>query len=128
MGRKIMYSIRQRLRDEKIEKIDRESETKGSFSMLHLSRSALCRFFPRLRYFWDYNFCLLNFCFAFFEFLTSQFTHFCLYCYSFCSLIFLFFLFSDFTVIVEGYGIQDVMGRPGVDGKHTKTNHIVEVK
>ena len=28
---------------------------------------------------------------------------------------------------VEGYGIQDVMGKPGVDGKNTKTNHIVEV-
>jgi hypothetical protein len=30
-------------------------------------------------------------------------------------------------ILVEGYGIQDVMGKPGVDGKNTKTNHIVEV-
>ena len=29
---------------------------------------------------------------------------------------------------MEGYGIQDVMGKPGVDGKSTKTNHIVEVR
>jgi hypothetical protein len=32
-----------------------------------------------------------------------------------------------FVASVEGYGIQDVMGKPGVDGKNTKTNHIVEV-
>ena len=30
-------------------------------------------------------------------------------------------------MLVEGYGIQDVMGKPGVDCKNTKTNHIVEV-
>lgn len=38
----------------------------------------------------------------------------------------LFLYFS--MLLVEGYGIQDVMGKPGVDGKNTKTNHIVEVK
>ena len=38
-------------------------------------------------------------------------------------------IFYDFfTDLVEGYGIQDVMGKPGVDGKNTTTNHIVEVK
>ena len=120
-----MYSIRQRLRDEKIEKIDH-------FQCFICHDLLYVVFFSRPRYFWDYNFCLLNFCFAFLELLTSQFTHFrhhpVHYFYSSCSLIFLFFLFSIFTVIVEGYGIQDVMGRPGVDGKHTKTNHIVEVK
>jgi hypothetical protein len=36
-------------------------------------------------------------------------------------------LFTVYPVSVEGYGIQDVMGKPGVDGKNTKTNHIVEV-
>ena len=41
--------------------------------------------------------------------------------------ILLIFIYH-FTVLVEGYGIQDVMGKPGVDGKSTKTNHIVEVK
>lgn len=35
---------------------------------------------------------------------------------------------KSFYLLVEGYGIQDVMGKPGVDGKNTKTNHIVEMQ
>ena len=33
-----------------------------------------------------------------------------------------------YYLLVEGYGLQDVMGRAGVDGKDTKSNHIIEVR
>jgi DNA-directed RNA polymerase III subunit RPC1 len=29
---------------------------------------------------------------------------------------------------MEGYGLQDVMGSPGIDGLHTTTNHVLEVE
>ncbi|EQC33505.1 hypothetical protein SDRG_09014 [Saprolegnia diclina VS20] len=31
-------------------------------------------------------------------------------------------------LLVEGYGLSDVMGMPGVDGRHTTSNHIIEVE
>ncbi|ETV77719.1 hypothetical protein H257_08583 [Aphanomyces astaci] len=31
-------------------------------------------------------------------------------------------------LLVEGYGLSDVMGIPGVDGLHTTSNHIIEVE
>lgn len=34
---------------------------------------------------------------------------------------------SSFQLLVEGYGLQDVMGSPGIDGFKTETNHIMEV-
>jgi DNA-directed RNA polymerase III subunit RPC1 len=33
-----------------------------------------------------------------------------------------------YNLLVEGYGLQDVMGSPGIDGHHTWTNHILEVE
>ena len=33
-----------------------------------------------------------------------------------------------YYLLVEGYGLQDVMGAPGVDGRDTKSNHILEVQ
>ena len=33
-----------------------------------------------------------------------------------------------YYLLVEGYGLQDVMGRPGVDGKECKSNHIIEMQ
>ena len=35
---------------------------------------------------------------------------------------------SSYHLLVEGYGLADVMGSPGIDGKHTTTNHIIEVE
>jgi RNA polymerase Rpb1, domain 5 len=29
---------------------------------------------------------------------------------------------------MEGYGLLDVMGSPGIDGLHTTTNHVIEVE
>ena len=31
-------------------------------------------------------------------------------------------------MLVEGYGLQEVMGCPGVDGINTKTNNILEMQ
>lgn len=33
-----------------------------------------------------------------------------------------------YYMLVEGYGLSSVMGCPGVDGRHTKTNNIVEMQ
>ena len=35
---------------------------------------------------------------------------------------------TSFLLLVEGYGLAEVMGSPGVDGLHTTTNHIIEVE
>jgi DNA-directed RNA polymerase III subunit RPC1 len=35
---------------------------------------------------------------------------------------------TTYHLLVEGYGLSDVMGSPGVDGLHTTTNHIIEVE
>lgn len=35
---------------------------------------------------------------------------------------------KQYYLLVEGYGLQDVMGCPGVDGRQTKSNHIVEMQ
>jgi DNA-directed RNA polymerase III subunit RPC1 len=34
----------------------------------------------------------------------------------------------QYNLLVEGYGLQDVMGSPGIDGRHTWTNHVLEVE
>ena len=34
----------------------------------------------------------------------------------------------DYHLLVEGYGLSEVMGSPGVDGRRTTTNHIIEVE
>ena len=34
----------------------------------------------------------------------------------------------SYNLLVEGYGLQDVMGSPGIDGRHTWTNHVLEVE
>lgn len=33
-----------------------------------------------------------------------------------------------YNLLMEGYGLLDVMGSPGIDGLHTTTNHILEVE
>jgi len=35
---------------------------------------------------------------------------------------------QTYNLLVEGYGLQDVMGSPGIDGNHTWTNHVLEVE
>ena len=35
---------------------------------------------------------------------------------------------KSYNLLVEGYGLQDVMGSPGIDGRHTWTNHVLEVE
>lgn len=35
---------------------------------------------------------------------------------------------QTYNLLVEGYGLQDVMGSPGIDGRHTWTNHVLEVE
>lgn len=35
---------------------------------------------------------------------------------------------STYNLLVEGYGLQEVMGSPGIDGRHTCTNHVLEVE
>lgn len=35
---------------------------------------------------------------------------------------------TRFYLLVEGYGLQEVMCSPGVDGRDTKSNHIIEVQ
>jgi DNA-directed RNA polymerase III subunit RPC1 len=35
---------------------------------------------------------------------------------------------TSYHLLVEGYGLAEVMGSPGVDGCHTTTNHIIEVE
>ncbi len=34
----------------------------------------------------------------------------------------------SYHLLVEGYGLSEVMGAPGIDGRHTTTNHIIEVE
>jgi DNA-directed RNA polymerase III subunit RPC1 len=34
----------------------------------------------------------------------------------------------SYHLLIEGYGLQDVMGSPGIDGLHTTTNHVLEVE
>ncbi|GKY92403.1 hypothetical protein MPSEU_000210900 [Mayamaea pseudoterrestris] len=33
-----------------------------------------------------------------------------------------------YNLLMEGYGLQDVMGSPGIDGLQTTTNHVLEVE
>lgn len=35
---------------------------------------------------------------------------------------------KNYYLLVEGYGLSDVMGTPGVDGYTTKSNHIIEMQ
>mmetsp|Transcript_27788 Transcript_27788/g.32419 ORF Transcript_27788/g.32419 Transcript_27788/m.32419 type:complete len:553 (-) Transcript_27788:349-2007(-) len=35
---------------------------------------------------------------------------------------------ASYGLLVEGYGLAEVMGAPGIDGRHTTTNHIIEVE
>ena len=35
---------------------------------------------------------------------------------------------QSYNLLVEGYGLQDVLGSPGIDGNHTWTNHVLEVE
>ncbi|GMH93134.1 hypothetical protein TrST_g13733 [Triparma strigata] len=35
---------------------------------------------------------------------------------------------DKFHLLVEGYGLLDVMGAEGIDGRHTETNHIIEIE
>ena len=35
---------------------------------------------------------------------------------------------QSYNLLVEGYGLQDVMGSPGIDGRYTWTNHVLEVE
>jgi DNA-directed RNA polymerase III subunit RPC1 len=35
---------------------------------------------------------------------------------------------KQYHLLVEGSGLQDVMGTPGVDGTRTKSNHIIEMQ
>lgn len=35
---------------------------------------------------------------------------------------------KSYYLLVEGYGLADVMGAPGVDGTETKSNHILEMQ
>ena len=35
---------------------------------------------------------------------------------------------TSYHLLVEGYGLSEVMGSPGIDGRHTTTNHIIEVE
>jgi DNA-directed RNA polymerase III subunit RPC1 len=34
---------------------------------------------------------------------------------------------QTYNLFIEGYGLLDVMGSPGIDGLQTKTNHVLEV-
>ena len=34
----------------------------------------------------------------------------------------------SYNLLMEGYGLLDVMGCPGIDGLHTTTNHVLEVE
>jgi len=35
---------------------------------------------------------------------------------------------TQYHLLVEGYGLSEVMGSPGIDGRFTTTNHIIEVE
>ena len=35
---------------------------------------------------------------------------------------------GKYNLLMEGYGLQEVMGSPGIDGLHTTTNHVLEVE
>jgi DNA-directed RNA polymerase III subunit RPC1 len=35
---------------------------------------------------------------------------------------------ATYHLLVEGYGLADVMGTPGVDGRRTTTNHVAEIE
>lgn len=35
---------------------------------------------------------------------------------------------ATYNLLMEGYGLQDVMGSPGIDGLETTTNHVLEVE
>ncbi len=35
---------------------------------------------------------------------------------------------KEYYMLVEGYGLQDVMNCPGVDSRYTKSNHIIEMQ
>jgi DNA-directed RNA polymerase III subunit RPC1 len=36
--------------------------------------------------------------------------------------------YADTISVIISYGLRDVMGCPGIDFKHTKTNHIIETQ
>ena len=35
---------------------------------------------------------------------------------------------TSYHLLVEGYGLAEVMGAPGIDGRRTTTNHVIEVE
>lgn len=35
---------------------------------------------------------------------------------------------ATYNLLIEGYGLADVMGTPGVDGRRATSNHIIEVE
>ena len=35
---------------------------------------------------------------------------------------------TSYNLLMEGYGLLEVMGSPGIDGLHTTTNHVLEVE
>ena len=35
---------------------------------------------------------------------------------------------TKYQLLIEGYGLRDVMGMPGIDGRYTRTNHVLEVE
>jgi len=35
---------------------------------------------------------------------------------------------TSYHLLVEGYGLAEVMGSPGIDGRRTTTNHVIEVE
>ena len=35
---------------------------------------------------------------------------------------------QSYNLLMEGYGLQDVIGSPGIDGLYTTTNHVLEVE
>jgi len=35
---------------------------------------------------------------------------------------------AKYNLLIEGYGVADVMGTPGVDGRNVTSNHIIEVE
>ena len=36
--------------------------------------------------------------------------------------------YNKFNLLVEGYGLLNVMGVPGIDARSTKSNHVVEME
>ena len=36
--------------------------------------------------------------------------------------------YDKFNLLVEGYGLLNVMGIPGIDARSTKSNHVIEME